>query len=129
MPVRALHLAAMLTIGLRDLRLRARHGVHPEEEILGGEFIIQLACELRPRATELEDRLANTLDYGALHSICTQVMSTRAYLIEELAERIAARIWTEHAGMVAAIDLEIQKLAPPLPGQVGAAFVRLVERR
>lgn len=119
----------MLTIGLRDLKIRARHGVHPEEEILGGEFIIQLACELRPRATELEDRLSNTLDYGKLHSICTEVMSTRAYLIEELAERIAGRIWADHSAMVAAIDLKIEKLAPPLPGQVGAAFVHLSERR
>jgi len=119
----------MLTIGLRDLRIRAQHGVHPEEKVLGGEYLVNIEADLRPRAAELDDRLSNTLDYGQLHSICLEVMRTRAYLIEELAERIAAKVWEEHGHLVAKLRLEIQKLNPPLTGQVGAAFVRLEEER
>ena len=119
----------MLTVGLRDVRFRAQHGVHPEEGIIGGEYIINIEAELRQRPEELKDRLANTLDYGSLFDICQEVMATRAYLIEELAERIAARVWEEHSGLVAGIRLEISKLHPPLTGQVGASFVRLEERK
>jgi len=119
----------MLTIGLRDLKIRAQHGVHPEEEVLGGEYLVNIDADLRPRATDLDDRLSNTLDYGQLHAICLEVMNTRAMLIEELAERIAARVWAEHGHLVAKLRLEIQKLNPPLTGQVGAAFVKLEEER
>jgi dihydroneopterin aldolase len=119
----------MLTIGLRDLRLRAQHGVHPEEKVLGGEYLVNIEVDLRPRAADLDDRLSNTLDYGQLHAICLEVMSTRAYLIEELAERIAAKVWAQHGQLVAKLRLEIRKLNPPLKGQVGAAFVRLEEER
>lgn len=119
----------MLTIGLRDVRFRAQHGVHPEEGIIGGEYIINIEAELRPRPEELDDKLSNTLDYGSLFQICQEVMSTRAFLIEELAERIAAKVWDEHGSLVAGLKLEISKLHPPLEGQVGASFVRLEERK
>ena len=117
----------MLTVGLRDVRLHAPHGVHPEEALLGGEFVVHLSCRLRPPAAALGDRLSATLNYGDLYAICREVFAVRVDLIETLAERISARVWADFATQVDHLNVTIEKLHPPLGGRVGAAFVQLAE--
>ena len=116
---------AQVTVGLRDARFRGPHGVHSSEAVLGGEFRVDVACVLRKRDTPVDEDLAATLDYSALHAICAEVMAVRADLLETLAERIVARIQQRFGSLVEHVVLEVHKVHPPVGGRVGAAWVRL----
>ena len=112
-----------ITVGLRDVRFHAPHGVHPAEAILGGEYVVQVACRLKPTPVPKDDRLGDTLDYGSLYAICAEVFGERVQLIETLAHRIVERVRVAHRGQVASVRVEIEKVAPPVGGRVGGSFV------
>ena len=113
------------TISLHDLRFRGPHGVHPEEAVLGGEYVVHVHCALRERSTPVADDLAATLDYTALYALVAEVMARRAALIETLAEDVVARVRKTFPTLVTGVEVEIRKLHPPIAGRVGAAAVRL----
>ena len=113
------------TVGLRDVRFRAPHGVHAAEAVLGGDFRLDVTCVLRPSARPVDEDLGATLDYSALYATCAAVMSVRADLLETLAERIVDRVRDDYRPLVARVTVEIEKRNPPIAGRVGAAWVRL----
>ena len=120
----------MRTVGLRDLRFEARHGVHAEEAVLGGTYEVDVSVRVKvPGRGETgfgeSPTLDTTLDYGSLHAIVTEVMRTATALIETIAEDIASCIWREHRDRVDAISVEVRKLNPPLGGRPCTAYVRL----
>ncbi len=105
------------------MRFHAPHGVHAEEAVLGGEYVVQVACRLRAGLSPTDDKLEETLNYGSLYQICAEVIGERVQLIETLAYRIVERIREGHAGQVASVKVEIEKVAPPVGGRVGASYV------
>ncbi len=117
------NLSRTLSVGLRDIRFHARHGVYAEEALLGGEYLVQVACRLRAEVHPTADRLADTLNYGSLYEICAEVFDERVQLIETLAYRICERIRETHADQVASVRIEIEKLHPPVGGRVGSSYV------
>ena len=113
------------TISLHDLRFRAPHGVHPEEAVLQGDYLVHVSCDLRPRDAPIADDLSATLDYTTLYAIVAEVMAQRADLIETLAEGIVAHVRDTYPTLVTAVEVEVRKLHPPIEGRVGAAGVRV----
>lgn len=111
------------TISLHDVRFRGPHGVHPAEATLGGDYVVHVRCTLRPRDAPLADELSGTLDYAGVYAVVAAVMAERADLLETLAEGIVARVRQTWPSLLAAVEAEVRKLHPPLPGRVGAAGV------
>lgn len=111
-------------VGLQDLRIYAFHGVYPEEARVGHWFCIDLKVEIPPTPIPEVDDLDGTLNYGSLHSICTEVMAVRADLLETVAYRIIRRIRRSHpqAGL---INIRITKEHPAFKGGCPKVFVEL----
>lgn len=103
------------TIRLEGLSFRAFHGVYPEEQVNGNEFLVDVTIICNPLPGEVSDDIQDTLDYAVVYRIVSEEMSVRRNLLEMLARRIAERIL--HHGMQAEeTHVTVAKLRPPLDG-------------
>ncbi|MCH2084932.1 MAG: dihydroneopterin aldolase [Saprospiraceae bacterium] len=114
----------MALIALEDVQFFSYHGFYEEEQILGGEFIIDLYVETQiMRAARLDD-LADTVNYETLYFICQSEMKKTRSLIETVAQSIVDRIETLFDS-VRGVKIRLRKLNPPMGGRVGSAFVEI----
>jgi dihydroneopterin aldolase len=102
-------------IELRGIRAYGRHGANPGERDHPQAFDLDLALEVDLSAARRSDRLADTLDYAALHGAILGLVRERSYaLLERLGDEILAEIM--HDPRVASAALTIAK-----PGLLGGA--------
>jgi dihydroneopterin aldolase len=77
-------------IEIRGIRGFGRHGVFDHERADGQEFTVDVRLELDTRAAAASDRLADTVDYGAVaEKVHAAIENDPVDLIETLAQRIA----------------------------------------
>lgn len=111
------------TIGLRDIRMYAYHGVLPQENIVGNEYIIN--CEVSFDSPVIaDDNLSQSISYVELYDIIKEEMQCASQLLETVCRRIRNRIRRDFP-QVCAGYIQIEKLTPPVPGITGSAYVRL----
>ena len=116
-------------IELRGLRVVGRVGVldleRSQDQPL--EIDIDLTVDLAPAGAS--DELADTVDYGA---VCGQVAATvgagHGALLERMAARVADAVLAVD-GRIAAVDVTIRKLRPPVPHDLATSGVRIVRVR
>lgn len=81
----------MITIRVSDLRLRARHGVHPHEKEQEQDFVFDIELDVGDRGTN--DRLEDAVDYREIPQVVQAVSGARSYdLIEALAHGVATAL-------------------------------------
>lgn len=111
-----------MKISLKNLKFHARHGVLPEERILGNAFKVNLSVKIIDNDDMRNDRLEGTVSYADLFDIVKEEMEKPSELLEHVCIRIGNRIEAKypkiHDGRV-----EITKLAPPVDGMIGEASV------
>lgn len=113
----------MLFVHLYDLRLFGYHGVYPEEQRIGGIFIVNVSVGWEPPASVIRD-LDETIDYTHLYQLVKERMDTATPLLETLAMDITAII-RERFSQVTKISISIKKLHPPVnnfEGSLGVSF-------
>jgi dihydroneopterin aldolase len=113
-------------IELRGLRLTGRVGVLPIEVEQDQPLELDLDLTVDLGAAGLSDDLADTVDYGA---VCAAVERTVAAGHVALLERLAALVADAVLAMdprIAAVDVSVRKLRPPVPQQLVTSGVRLV---
>jgi 7,8-dihydroneopterin aldolase/epimerase/oxygenase len=77
-------------IEIRGIRGFGRHGVFDHERADGQEFSVDVRLELDTRTAAASDRLADTVDYGAVaEQVHAAIENDPVDLIETLAQRIA----------------------------------------
>lgn len=104
-------------ITVTGLKATGFHGVFEHEKRDGQEFTIDvtLYTDIRP-AAETDD-LALTLNYGELAEVVIREIQSGPYdLIETLAERTAAAIFSHYddAARLVALDLTVHKPQAPI---------------
>lgn len=110
-----------LTISVERMKLRAFHGVSPQERAAGNifEVTVRLRCPL-PTA----DNIGSTVSYADIAEIIRMVMARPADLIETVAmalhDQLAARFPQVSGG-----EIVIAKLTPPLRAEMAAAAATL----
>ena len=112
-----------MEIRLEKIRLYGYHGLHTGEEILGGEFEVNLTVHYSPVELPVQN-LSDTVDYTALYELVKTRMQKPALLLETLVTEIAAEILAKFS-LVEEVNISIYKLHPPIPhfqGSVGVAF-------
>jgi dihydroneopterin aldolase len=78
----------VITIEVRDLRLSARHGVHPHEKERAQEFVFDIELDVGERG--VSDRLEDAVDYREIPRVVQEVSDARSYdLLEALATAVA----------------------------------------
>ncbi|MCJ2053244.1 dihydroneopterin aldolase [Methylobacterium sp. J-070] len=106
-----------------------RHGVLPEEAVLGQRFYISLEARLDLGAAGRSDDVAGTVSYADLTEIAVGIATERRFnLIEALAESIAATILARFPA-VDAIAVRVDKPSAPVPAILDGVSVEITRRR
>ena len=116
-------------IGVARIAVFGRHGVLPEEAVLGQRFYISIDARLDLAPAGRSDDVAHTVSYADLTEIAVMIATERRFnLIEALAETIAATILERHA-MVEAITIRIDKPSAPVPAILDGVNVEITRHR
>lgn len=103
------------------LRLRAFHGVMPQERTVGNAFEISMRFEYPPALDAVTgDDLSSTINYARLVDIAKSVMAKPANLLEHIAGRIHQAVIAEYP-QIAAGTITVAKIAPPIAAELSAA--------
>lgn len=116
-------------IGVARIAVFGRHGVLPEEAVLGQRFYISLDARLDLAAAGLSDDVAHTVSYADLTQIAVDIATARRFnLIEALAEAIAATI-LERFASVESITVRIDKPSAPVPAILDGVSIEITRQR
>lgn len=102
------------SIHIDGMRLRAFHGVMPEEHVVGNEYLIDLTMDYPWAEAAASDDLTKTASYADVALIVKQEMLIDAKLLETVAQRIINTLMQRYP-LATAIRLRITKLNPPMP--------------
>lgn len=111
-------------IFLEGVRIHAYHGVLPQENVVGQDFLVSVRCGVDISEAMEHDTLESTLNYATLYQLITHEMAQTSQLIEHVAGRMAKSIFREFP-MVTSLDITITKLNPPMRGDCKGAGVEL----
>ena len=109
-------------IEVNGIKLYAFHGCLPEEEKIGGHYIVDLRVETDFTNSFNSDSIRDTVDYVLLNAIVKEEMSIRSKLIEHVGNRIVSRIKKDIGG-VYEVQVKISKLTPPINGDVDSVAI------
>jgi dihydroneopterin aldolase len=116
-------------IELRGLRAMGRVGVLDHERAHDQPLELDLDLVVDLAAAGGSDDLADTVDYGA---VCAGVVATvgerHVALLEALATRVADAVLALD-GRIAAVEVTVRKLRPPVPHDLATSGVRIVRAR
>ena len=101
----------MFTIHLTNLKFFSFHGVHEEERILGGDYVVN--AEVSFAAVYPVTSLEQTTDYSKIYELIKQRMRKPTALLETVAQDLAHGIYATD-NRIASIRISITKVNPPI---------------
>ena len=111
-------------IEVKEARFYAFHGVIPQEQKVGGEFLVDLKVGYLIEAAMQSDEVADTLNYAELYELVKEEMAIPSRLLEYVAGRIVKSI-NERFPKVSSIELKITKKNPPMGADCDGAGVEV----
>ena len=115
-------------IYINDIRLHALHGVLPQEQLTGNDYIVNIRIGYDIAKAFVSDDVADTLNYAEVYNIVKEEMLIPSKLIEHVAGRIANRLMEEYA-KITSIVLHITKCNPPMSADCQGAGVEIHVKR
>ncbi len=116
-------------IFVSGLLIHAHHGVMAHEGKVGQRFVIDLELTTDLATASRSDKLADTVNYGAIVDTTTEVFTRRSYrLIEAAGGAVADAILAKFAN-VSAVRITVRKPHAPIAAIFGDAGVTLTRRR
>ena len=83
----------MEKIIIKGLKIKAFHGVNPQEKIDGQNFILDITAELDVKKAQLSDNVELTVSYSDIIKTTTAVFTEKRYnLIETTANKVGMEI-------------------------------------
>lgn len=111
-------------ISLEGMQFYAYHGVYEEEQLTGNHYIVDIDIHTGLNAAASTDDIADTVNYETVYFICKSEMAKPKHLLETVGASIISRI-KHQFDTVAAVEIKIKKLNPPLGGRVASASVQM----
>lgn len=111
-------------IYIQNLRLHAFHGVLPQECVVGNDYVVNVTVDYPLDAACESDDVADTLNYAELATVIKDEMAEHGNLLEHVAGRMAKTV-LRRFGAAEAVEIDIRKIAPPMPVDADGAGVRL----
>ena len=103
----------------------AHHGCFEAERVVGTWFCVNLSFDADTSKAELSDDISDTVSYLDVYQLVKAEMQIPSNLLEHVARRVADAV-LQAFPQVSNLELSIQKLNPPLGGEIGSAGVKLV---
>lgn len=103
-------------IKMMNMRFYGHHGVLPEEQQNGQDFLIDVEISADLRKAAQTDDLADSVDYSQVYGIIKNITKNNVFrLIERLADNIAREILTGFDN-VREVAVRVKKPEAPLTG-------------
>lgn len=115
-------------VHIDGIRLHARHGVLPQEQLTGNDYIINVRASYDISRAMQTDDVADTLNYAEVYNIIKEEMSVPSKLIEHVAGRIADRLMDSYS-QINSVMLRITKCNPPMGADCNGAGVEILVKR
>ncbi len=113
---------------LEEIEFYAYHGYFPEEQRIGGKYLVDIELDVDfSRAAETDD-LESTINYAQVYEIIRSEMNIPSKLIEHVAGRILKAMFNEFERLDFA-RVKLTKVNPPVEGQLKSVAVILEERK
>lgn len=119
----ALHITHS-TIFVNDIQLHAYHGVMPQEQLTGNDYLVSVSAQYPIDKAITTDDVQHTLNYAMVYDIVKEEMGISSKLVEHVAGRIAQHLMKQFAG-ISAVQVRITKLNPPMGAQCAGAGVEV----
>jgi dihydroneopterin aldolase len=113
---------------LRGAQFHGKHGVSPEERIVGGRIIVDVEIEYDLVRGGLTDDIQNTISYSdVFKTVRHLVEDTESLLLEALAQKISDALFQKFP--MDAVTISVRKQPPPIRGVVESAGVQIRRTR
>jgi 7,8-dihydroneopterin aldolase/epimerase/oxygenase len=112
------------TVALEGIEFFAYHGVLDEEQKIGNKFSIDIVITTDFLEAAQTDKLSGTVNYEEVYRIISQVMQTRARLLEHIALKIIQNIRQVYSN-VDKIEVSVSKFNPPVGGVCARSKITL----
>ena len=111
-------------IFIKEARFYAYHGVMPQEQTVGQEFLVSVRAGVDINMAMEHDMVEVTLDYGKVYQVIKREMAVPSQLLERVAGRIGWALFDEFP-QILSLDVSITKVNPPIGGDCGSAGVEI----
>lgn len=102
-------------IKIKDLEVFARHGVLPEENILGQKFLVSVTIYMDTSEAGCNDDLNKSVNYAEVCSLVKEFMENNTFkLIEAVAEHLAMKLLLFIGEKAEKVSIEIKKPWAPV---------------
>lgn len=119
----ALHITHS-TIFVNDIQLHAYHGVMPQEQLTGNDYLVSVSAQYPIDKAIATDDVQHTLNYAMVYDIVKEEMGISSKLVEHVAGRIAQHLMKQFAD-ISAVRVRVTKLNPPMGAQCAGAGVEV----
>ena len=113
-------------IRIKNLKVKARHGVYEFERKKDGTFELDIELYLSLEKSGQSDKLEHTIDYDNIVSIATKAFTGKDYnLVEAAAESVCEKLL--YAFKVAKVILRVRKPHAPINAEFDTIEVELIK--
>lgn len=111
-------------IFLKEIRCYAYHGVAPQENLIGNEYVIDLKLKVDISQASQTDEVTDTVSYADVHELIKAEMAVPSKLLEHVGGRMAAKLFEEFPA-IEEIELRLSKRNPPMGADIDTAGIEL----
>jgi len=115
-------------VKIDNIRVYAHHGCLKEETAIGSEYRVDVSVDADLSEASHSDALSDTVDYVHVNHIVKQEMEIPSKLLENVCQRIIARIFDE-IDIVDKAKVYVSKINPPIGGDVEKVSIVIKEKR
>lgn len=115
-------------ISLENLRFYAYHGVMPQEQVVGNEYIVNVRLKVDVSKAMVSDDVADTVNYAEVYERIKEEMAIPSQLIEHVANRIIQRLFKDFP-TIEQIALKLSKRNPPMGADIDATTIEVIIER
>ncbi len=109
-------------IHINRMHFYAYHGIDPQENIVGNNYIVDLKLYVPFEPAMRSDSLSNTVNYANVYKEIAVIMSTPSRLLENVAGRIITTLQARFPKIKGG-ELSIYKETPPISGKIDSVGV------
>ena len=102
---------------LKEIRCYAYHGVAPQENLIGNEYLIDLKLKVDISKAAQTDEVTDTVNYAEVHQVIKNEMAVPSKLLEHVSGRIIP--------CIEEIELRLSKRNPPMGADIESAGIEL----
>jgi dihydroneopterin aldolase len=110
----------MALVVLEGMRFHAFHGVYPEEQVLGTEYVVNVEVQTGIALAAMTDSIEQaTVNYETVFQICAAEMAQPRKLLETVVTGIIKRMKRQFPQMMG-IKVQVRKMNPPISTKMRA---------